>query len=154
MCRASGNILRGALPALLLALLVLILDRLGAVSELTLFVLAGAALVPLSWLIGEATDNLARHTGPGIGGFLNATFGNAPELIIAIIAVSGGLATVVRASLVGSIASNLLLVLGFTLLLGQRGSIDRPSANISLGFVGFTTVAVLVTAVPGFHGDP
>jgi Ca2+:H+ antiporter len=154
VCRASGNTLRGALPALLLALLVLILDRLGAVNELTLFVLAGAALVPLSWLIGEATDNLARHTGPGIGGFLNATFGNAPELIIAIIAVSGGLATVVRASLVGSIASNLLLVLGFTLLLGQRGSIDRPSANISLGFVGFTTVAVLVAAVPGFHGDP
>jgi Ca2+:H+ antiporter len=154
VCRASGNILRGTLPALLLALLVLILDRLGAVNELTLFVLAGAALVPLSWLIGEATDNLARHTGPGIGGFLNATFGNAPELIIAIIAVSGGLATVVRASLVGSIASNLLLVLGFTLLLGQRGSIDRPSANISLGFVGFTTVAVLVAAVPGFHGDP
>ena len=154
MCRANGNILRGALPALLLALLVLILDRLGAVSELALFVLAGAALVPLSWLIGEATDNLARHTGPGIGGFLNATFGNAPELIIAIIAVSGGLATIVRASLVGSIASNLLLVLGFTLLLGQRGSIDRPSANISLGFVGFTIVAVLVAAVPGFHGDP
>src|SRR5215467_10638370 len=142
------------LSTLLLALLAVVLDRLDTVSGPTLFVLAGAALVPLSWLIGEATDNLARHTGPGIGGFLNATFGNAPELIIAIIAVSGGLATIVRASLVGSIASNLLLVLGFTLLLGQRGSIDRPSANISLGFVGFTIVAVLVAAAPGFLGDP
>ena len=83
MFRARGNIARGALLTLLLAPLVVVLDRLDAVGELTLFVLAGAAPIPLSWLIGEATDNLARHTGPGIGGFLNATFGNAPELIIA-----------------------------------------------------------------------
>jgi Ca2+:H+ antiporter len=138
----------------LLALLVVVLDRLDAVGELTLFVLAGAVLIPLSWLIGEATDHLARHTGPGIGGFLNATFGNAPELIIAIIAVSRGLATIVRASLVGSIASNLLLVLGFTLLFGRRGPIDRRSAYISLGLVGFTTAVALATAAPGFHGGP
>ncbi len=156
MCGAGGNIARGALLTLLLLLgpLVVVLDRLDAVGELTLFVLAAVALIPLSWLIGEATDNLARHTGPGIGGFLNATFGNAPELIIAIIAVSGGLAAIVRASLVGSIASNLLLVLGFTLLVGQRGSIDRPSAYISLGLVGFTTVVALAAAAPGFQGDP
>ena len=153
MCGAGGNIARGALLTLLLAPLVVVLDRLDAVGELTLFVLAGAALIPLSWLIGEATDNLARHTGPGIGGFLNAAFGNAPELIIAIIAVSGGLTAIVRASLAGSIASNLLLVLGFTLLLGQKGFIDRRSAYISLGLVAFTTVAVLAAA-PGLHGDP
>ena len=127
--QGSGKIARGALLApLLLAPLVVALDRLDAAGELTLFVLAGAALIPLSWLIGEATDNLARHTGPGIGGFLNATFGNAPELIIAIIAVSDGLTEVVRASLVGSIAGNLLLVLGFTLLFGRVGAIDRRSA--------------------------
>ena len=154
MCRAGGNIARAVVLTLLLALLVVVLDRLDAVGELTLFVLACAALIPLSWLIGEATDNLARHTGPGIGGFLNATFGNAPELIIAIIAVSGGLTAIVKASLVGSIASNLRLVLGATLLFGQRGLIDRQSAYISLGFVGFTTVVVLIAAVPGFHGDP
>jgi len=152
--RAGANIVNGVLlTLLLLAPLVVVLDRLGAVGDLTLFVLAGAALIPLSWLIGEATDNLARHTGPGIGGFLNATFGNAPELIIAIIAVSGGLTAIVRASLVGSIAGNLLLVLGFTLLFGQAGVIDRRSAYISLGLVGFTTLLVLVAAVPGFHGD-
>ena len=154
MRRPGGNIACGVLLTLLLALLVVVLDRLDAVGGLALFVLAGAALIPLSWLIGEATDNLARHTGPGVGGFLNAAFGNAPELIIAIIAVSGGLATIVRASLVGSIASNLLLVLGFTLLFGQRGFIDRQSAYISLGLVGFTTVLVLAAAAPGFHGDP
>jgi Ca2+:H+ antiporter len=112
------------------------------------------ALLPLSWLIGEATDNLALHTGPGVGGFLNATFGNAPELIIAIVAVSDGLTDIVRASLVGSIAGNLLLVLGFTLFLGQRGDIDRPSAYTSLGMVGLATLVFLVVAVPGFHGDP
>ena len=155
MGRAGGRIARGALLApLLLAPLVVILDRLDAAGELTLFVLAGVALIPLSWLIGEATDNLARHTGPGIGGFLNATFGNAPELIIAIIALSDGLTEIVRASLVGSIAGNLLLVLGFTLLFGRAGAIDRRSAYLSLGLVGFTTVLVLVAAAPGFHGDP
>jgi Ca2+:H+ antiporter len=155
VCGPGGNIARGALlTPLLLVPLVVVLDRLDAVGERTLFVLAGAALIPLSWLIGEATDHLARHTGPGIGGFLNATFGNAPELIISIIAVSGGLTAIVRASLVGSIASNLLLVLGFTLLFGQKGFIDRPSAYISLGLVGFTTVVVLIAAAPGFHGDP
>jgi Ca2+:H+ antiporter len=153
--RARGRIARGALLApLLLAPLVVILDRLDAAGELALFVLAGVALIPLSSLIGEATDNLARHTGPGIGGFLNATFGNAPELIIAIIALSDGLTEIVRASLVGSIAGNLLLVLGFTLLLGREGAIDRRSALTSLGLVGLTTLLVLVAAVPGFHGDP
>jgi Ca2+:H+ antiporter len=139
---------------LLIGPVVVVLDRLDVAGELTLFVLAGAALIPLSWLIGEATDNLARHTGPGVGGFLNATFGNAPELIIAIVAISDGLTKIVRASLVGSIAGNLLLVLGFTLLFGRNGGIDRPSAYISLGLVGFATVLVLVAAVPGFHGDP
>ena len=111
---------------LLLTPVVLILDWAGLADELVLFVLAALALLPLSWVIGEATDQLANHTGPGIGGFLNATFGNAPELIIALIAVSSGLTEIVRASLVGSVAGNLLLVLGLTLLLGRQGPIDRP----------------------------
>jgi len=141
-------------PLLLLGPVVVLLDRLGYADQLTLFVLAAAALIPLSWLIGEATDNLALHTGPGIGGFLNATFGNAPELIIAIVAISDGLTEVVRASLVGSIVGNLLLVLGFTLLFGRTGDIDRRSAYVSLGLVGLATVLVLIPAVVGFHGDP
>ena len=155
MRKAGGTIARGALlVALLLGPLAVVLDRRDAAGDLTVFVLAAAALIPLSWLIGEATDNLALHTGPGIGGFLNATFGNAPELIIAILAVSEGLTAIVRASLVGSIAGNLLLVLGFTLLFAPAGNIDLRSAYISLGLVALTTVLVLVPAVPGFHGDP
>jgi len=146
--RASGFAL------LLLGPVGVVLDRLDVVDDLTLFVLAGASLIPISWLIGEATDNVARYTGPGIGGFLNATFGNAPELIIAIVAVADGLTDIVRASLVGSIVGNLLLVLGFTLLLGREGGIDRVSAYVSLGLVGFTGLLVLLAATPGFHGNP
>jgi Ca2+:H+ antiporter len=153
---ASGtNVVRVVgFTLLLLGPVVIVLDRLDAVDELRLFVLAAAALIPISWLIGEATDNLARYTGPGIGGFLNATFGNAPELIIAIVAIADGLTEIVRASLVGSIAGNLLLVLGFTLLFGKKGEIDRLSAYVSLGLVAFVGLLVLMTATPGFHGDP
>jgi Ca2+:H+ antiporter len=155
VARSGTNVIRGVgLTTLLLGPLVILLDRLDAVDDLTLFVLAAAALIPISWLIGEATDNLARYTGPGIGGFLNATFGNAPELIIAIVAVAEGLTDIVRASLVGSIAGNLLLVLGFTFLFGRKGTIDRLSAYVSLGLVAFAALLVLVAAAPGFHGNP
>ena len=70
--------------------LVIALDAASALSQTFLFALAVVSLVPLAWLIGEATEHLAEHTGPGIGGFLNATFGNAPELIIALVAVTNG----------------------------------------------------------------
>ena len=145
---------RSPLALLALGPLVVALDWLGAAGKLSIFLLAAAALIPLAWLIGEATDNAAYYTGPGIGGFLNATFGNAPELIIALVAVSDGLTDVVRASLVGSIVGNLLLVLGFTLVFGQSGTIDRTSAGISLGMVALATLFVFVASVPGFHGDP
>jgi Ca2+:H+ antiporter len=118
------------------------------------FVLAAVSLIPLAWLIGEATEHAAEHTGPGIGGFLNATFGNAPELIIALIAVNDGLPEVVRGSLTGSVVSNLLLVLGASLLFGGRGVLDRQSSFISIGLVGFATVVFLFPSVPGWSGDP
>jgi Ca2+:H+ antiporter len=121
---------------------------------MTKFVLAAIALVPLAWLIGEATEHAAHHTGPGIGGFLNATFGNAPELIIALFAVNDGLTEVVRGSLTGSVVGNLLLVLGFSLAFGGRGSLDRTSSLTSFALVGLATALFLVTAVPGWHGDP
>jgi Ca2+:H+ antiporter len=118
------------------------------------FVLAAAALVPLAWLIGEATEQAAHHTGPGIGGFLNATFGNAPELIIALLAVNRENFEVVRGSLSGSVVGNLLLVLGFSLFFGVRGPLDRESSFISLALVGFAVVMFLIPAIPGWHGDP
>jgi Ca2+:H+ antiporter len=123
-------------------------------SETLDFALAAAALIPLAWLIGEATEHAAEHTGPGIGGFLNATFGNAPELIIALLAVNAGLTEVVRGSLTGSVIGNLLLVLGFSLLFGGRGEIDRPSSFLALGLVGVATLLLLVPSIPGWDGDP
>jgi Ca2+:H+ antiporter len=134
--------------------LAVVLDRAGAAGNVTLFALAAAALVPLAWLIGEATEQAAKYTGPGVGGFLNASFGNAPELIVALVALSDGLTDVVRASLVGSVIGNLLLVLGFVMLVGKRGTIDRVSAFVSLGTVLLAVLLLLVPAVPGFHGDP
>jgi Ca2+:H+ antiporter len=124
------------------------------IGETALFALAAAALIPLAWLIGVATEEAAHHVGPGIGGFLNATFGNAPELIIALFAVGAGLTEVVRGSLTGSVVGNLLLVLGFSLLFGGRGSLDRESTFVSLGLVALATALFFVPSVPGWSGDP
>jgi Ca2+:H+ antiporter len=119
------------------------------------FVLAALSLIPLAWLIGEATEHAAEHTGPGIGGFLNATFGNAPELIIALIAVNDGLTEVVRGSLTGSVVGNLLLVLGAALVAGGRGRLDRYSSFLSFGLIGFATLLLLIPSVPSWDGsDP
>ena len=124
------------------------------VSDTGLFVLAAVALIPLAWLIGEATEHAGEHTGPGVAGFLNASFGNAPELIIALIAISNGLPDVVRGSLTGSIVSNILLVLGFALVVGPPSEIDRRSVMTQLSLVTFAVLLFLIPSVPGFHGDP
>jgi Ca2+:H+ antiporter len=145
------NILFGTLA---LAPLVIALHYLADLPETAEFVLSAAALIPLAWLIGEATEHAAEHTGPGIGGFLNATFGNAPELIIALIAVHEGLEEVVRGSLTGSVVSNLLLVLGASLVAGGRGDLDRFSSFLSFGLLALATVLFLVPAIPGWEGDP
>ena len=137
-----------------LAPVVILLDYALDLDATVEFVLSAAALIPLAWLIGEATEHAAEHTGPGIGGFLNATFGNAPELIIALLAVREGLTEVVRGSLTGSVIGNLLLVLGFSLLFGGRGEIDRQSSFLALGLVGATTLLLLIPSIPGWDGDP
>ena len=124
------------------------------VGDTTEFLLAAASLIPLAWLIGEATEHAGEHTGPRIAGFLNATFGNAPELIIALFAVAAAEFEVVRGSLTGSVVGNLLLVLGFSLLFGGRGAIDRQSTFASLGLVAFAVLLFLIPAVPALDGDP
>ena len=92
--------------SLALAPVVIHLRYVAHSGDVVLFALSAAALVPLAWVIGESTEHAAEHTGPGVGGFLNASFGNAPELIIAIFAVDDGLPNVVRGSIAGSIVSN------------------------------------------------
>src|SRR5919106_1029710 len=135
-----------------LAPVVILLHYALDLDETLEFVLSAAALVPLAWLIGEATEHAGEHTGPGIGGFLNASFGNAPELIIALFAVADGLTEVVRGSLTGSVVGNLLLVLGFSLVFGGRGELDKESSFVSLALVALAILLFLVPAIPGWEG--
>ncbi|HEU5361754.1 MAG TPA: calcium/proton exchanger [Gaiellaceae bacterium] len=114
-------------------------------DETALFVLSAVALVPLAWVIGESTEHAAEHTGPGIGGLLNASFGNAPELIIALFAVADALPGVVRGSLTGSVVSNILLVLGAAMIAGGDGDVDARSLRWQL-FAVFGAVALI--AIP------
>ena len=85
-----------------------------------IFAVAALGIIPTAALMGLATEELAARSGPGIGGLLNVTFGNAPELIIALFALSEGLQEVVKASIVGSIIGNILLVLGASMLVGRH----------------------------------
>jgi Ca2+:H+ antiporter len=114
-------------------------------DETVLFILAAAALVPLAWVIGESTEHAAEHTGAGVGAFLNASFGNAPELIIALFAVADNLPGVVRGSLTGSVVSNILLVLGAAMIAGGDGEVDARSLRLQL-FAVFA--AVFLIAIP------
>jgi Ca2+:H+ antiporter len=164
LCRAAGRaegatrltrVARKFLWAsLALAPATILVDLLAHPGKTAMFVLAAAALVPLAWLIGESTEHAAEHTGPGVGGFLNASFGNAPELIIALVAISDGLPNVVRGSLTGSIVSNVLLVLGVAVAVGGDAKIDRRSLVGQVALVTVAAVLFLVPAVPSFHGNP
>jgi Ca2+:H+ antiporter len=141
--------------SLLLAPITIAVDKLTAAGDVTLFVLAALALVPLAWLIGESTEHAAEHTGPGIGGFLNASFGNAPELIVALFAVGANLPVVVLGSLSGSVISNLLLVYGVTQIAGPDGArIDRRSLLLQIGLVGAAVVAFTIPTALGHTGPP
>jgi Ca2+:H+ antiporter len=141
--------------SLALAPITFLVDVLAHPGDVALFVLAATALVPLAWLIGEATEHAAEHTGPGIGGFLNASFGNAPEVIISLFAVADGLPDVVRGSLTGSVVSNLLLVLGVALIMQPRtGRLERRSLLVQLGVVVAAVLLFLIPSIPGFTGDP
>jgi Ca2+:H+ antiporter len=92
--------------------------ELAGASETLVFCVSALGLIPPAALMGDATEELAARSGPGVGGILNVTFGNAPELIIALFALGEGLDEVVKASLIGSVIGNILLVLGASMLVG------------------------------------
>ena len=102
------------LMALLLFIPVSIILHFTGASDVVMFIVSALAIVPLAGFIGIATDELAKYVGPSVGGLLNASFGNATELIIAVIALHSGKIEVVKASIIGSIIGNLLLVLGLS----------------------------------------
>jgi len=111
---------------------------------------AALGVIPCAAVMGEATEAIAAKTGPGIGGLLNVTFGNAPELIIAFFALIEGLQEVVKASIVGSIIGNVLLVLGASMLVGgwsrEKQSFSRTAANAQSAMLLLALAALIAPA--------
>jgi Ca2+:H+ antiporter len=148
------------MPRWLYAMLVFaplaVAGRLAGAPPLLVFGLACLGLIPLAGLIGHATGQIAAHTGPAYGGLLNATFGNAAELIITLLALREGLFTLVKASITGSIVGNTLLVLGLALLVGgaRHGQLtfsvrlaSLNSALMILAVAGLALPALFATFV-------
>jgi Ca2+:H+ antiporter len=137
----------------LLAPLIAVAVALEATGAPATVVFAASALgiIPTAALMGRATEELAARSGPGIGGLLNVTFGNAPELIIALFALGKGLQEVVKASIVGSIVGNVLLVLGAAMLAGgigrQKQSFSRTSAGTQSSMLMLAAAAMVMPAI-------
>jgi Ca2+:H+ antiporter len=155
---SHGGIVTERTPRWLLALLpfvpvALVLRQLTPERHTLIFAASVFAILPLAGFIGRATEELAEHLGGGIGGLLNATFGNAAELIIGILALREGLTDLVKASLTGSIIGNVLLVFGAAALVGglrhpvQR--FNRTAAGLGTTMLLLSTIGLIVPAV--FH---
>ncbi|HKE94405.1 MAG TPA: calcium/proton exchanger [Povalibacter sp.] len=127
----------------------LILEHLGSVSPPMIFFSAALAIVPIAALIVRSTEQIAVHTGDAIGGLLNATFGNAPELIIATVALRAGYLEMVRASIIGAVLANLLLALGVAFFWGGVRHHDQTyNAGASRVYSTMMLLAVMSLAVP------
>lgn len=118
---------------------------------LTIFLLSAGGIIPLAKYIGDATEDLALRTNPAIGGLLNATFGNATELIVSIFAIQAGLVEVAKASITGAIIGNLLLVLGFAMFVGgrkrERQTFNATAAKTAASMLVLATTALVVPAI-------
>jgi Ca2+:H+ antiporter len=125
--------------------------ELAHAAPLLVFSAAALGVIPTAAVMGEATEHLAARTGPGIGGFLNVTFGNAPELIIAFFALNEGLQEVVKASIVGSIVGNILLVLGAAMLVGglrrDKQTFNATAASAQSSMLLLAMTALMLPAV-------
>jgi Ca2+:H+ antiporter len=120
-------------------------------SPVIIFFAAALGVIPTAALMGEATEHLAARSGPGIGGFLNVTFGNAPELIIAFFALNEGLQEVVKASIAGSILGNILLVLGASMLVGgwkrEKQTFNATAAHAQAAMLLLALLALILPAL-------
>jgi Ca2+:H+ antiporter len=129
----------------------IVLERVVHAPALPVFITACLGILPLAAYMGEATEHLAHRTGPTVGGLLNATFGNAAELIIAIVALRAGLVELVKTSITGSILGNLLLIMGLALLAGgiKRTELrfNRTNAGMSAGMLALAVVALVFPAL-------
>src|SRR4051794_12781593 len=124
---------------------------LGHAGAGLVFTSSALGVIPTAALMGRATDELANRSGPGIGGLLNVTFGNAPELIISLFALQKGLQEVVKASLVGSILGNILLVMGAAMFVGGRNRdrqhFDRTAASVQALMLLLAASALAMPAI-------
>ena len=145
------------LKLLLIFVPISILGEFIHLSGTVMFVLSALAIIPLAGLMGEATEEITFYSGPRIGGFLNATFGNATELIIAFFALKAGLFDVVKASIAGSVIGNILLVLGASMLLGgikyksqsfNKQAVEVTSSMLLFAVIGLTVPAIFTHTVP------
>jgi Ca2+:H+ antiporter len=126
------------------------LDLAGAAAGVV-FATSALGIIPTAALMGRATEELAARSGPGIGGLLNVTFGNAPELIIALFALGQGLHEVVKASIIGSIIGNILLVLGAAMLAGgigrEKQTFSRTTASVQTSMLLLAAAALIMPAI-------
>jgi Ca2+:H+ antiporter len=120
-------------------------------SPVLIFSAAALGVIPCAAIMGEATEAIAAKAGPGIGGLLNVTFGNAPELIIAFFALTKGLQEVVKASIVGSIIGNILLVMGAAMVVGgwnrDKQTFNRTAANAQAAMLLLALAALILPAL-------
>lgn len=120
-------------------------------SQTWMFILSALAIIPLAGLMGEATEEISYYSGPRVGGLLNATFGNATELIIAFFAMKEGLFEVVKASIAGSVIGNILLVLGVSMLAGglkyKTQHFNPKTLNVSASMLLFAVIGLVIPAV-------
>jgi Ca2+:H+ antiporter len=146
------------LNALLAAIPIAVVAEIMKADPRLIFFSSAVGVIPLAGLIGEGTEALAAHTGPRLGGLLNATLGNAAELIIAVFALREGLLDLVRASIVGSILGNLLLVLGGAVLLGgiRNGvqKFDRGNAGLDATMLILSAIALGIPSLFNFAIEP
>jgi Ca2+:H+ antiporter len=131
----------------------LVLEHVAHGSALAVFITSSLAIIPLAALMGRATEQLAERLGEGVGGLLNATFGNAAELIIAIVALRAGYLDLVKASITGSIIGNVLLVFGASALYGgirfDRQVFNRTAGGLSSTLLVLSAIGLVVPAI--FH---
>ncbi|MDX2215003.1 MAG: calcium/proton exchanger [Oculatellaceae cyanobacterium bins.114] len=126
-------------------------------SPLAIFITAGLAIVPLAAWMGTATEEIAVVVGPSLGGLLNATFGNATELIVALVALQAGLVNIVKASLTGSIIGNLLLVMGLSMFLGglrfKEQEFQPIVARVNASSMNLAVIAMLLPTAVNFSSS-
>jgi Ca2+:H+ antiporter len=139
-------------PYLLVPLipLAILLEAAGA-DPIAIFFVSAGGVIPTAALMGRATEELAARSGPGVGGLLNVTFGNAPEIIISLFALNKGLHEVVKASLIGSMLGNILLVLGAAMFVGGLGRdrqfFDRTATSAQSAMLLLAAVALVMPAI-------